>query len=67
MLVSRLIVYIYSTHDLNISTTRLSFQVWRNKATKQCTIPVVPNLITYVIMINVANFLIKAVIVLVKF
>jgi len=29
-------------------------------------IPVVPNLIPYVIMINVANFLIQAVLVLVK-
>jgi len=31
------------------------------------SIPVVSNLIPYVIMINVPNFLIKAVIVLVKF
>ena len=31
------------------------------------SIPVVPNLIPYVIMINVANVLFKAVIVLVKF
>ena len=30
-------------------------------------IPVMPNLIPYVIMINVANVLIKAVVVLVKF
>jgi len=31
------------------------------------SIPVVPNLIPYVIMINVVNFLIKAVVILVKF
>ena len=31
------------------------------------SIPVMPNLIPYIIMINVANVLIKAVVVLVKF